>query len=72
MRHHKLNKHQKQYCFELLAEPVLGECPALPPGVVGGCVEECSSDASCKNGQKCCSNGCGHTCKDPVPKQGIW
>ena len=46
-------------------------CPALPPGTVGACVEACSSDASCANGQKCCSNGCGHTCQDPVPKQGI-
>jgi len=43
-----------------------GECPALPPGTIGTCVEACSSDDICPDGQLCCSNGCGHTCQDAV------
>ncbi|XP_062977424.1 kunitz-type serine protease inhibitor B1-like [Elgaria multicarinata webbii] len=35
-------------------------CPK--PSGSGICVEECSSDASCGPGKKCCSNGCGHVC----------
>ncbi|XP_038066487.1 neurogenic locus notch homolog protein 1-like [Patiria miniata] len=42
-----------------------GQCP--PPTVFGICVEACSSDSSCPDRQKCCSNGCGHACTTPVP-----
>ena len=35
--------------------------------MAGICSEECSSDDDCNNDQKCCSNGCGHTCMDPIP-----
>ena len=38
-------------------------CPSTN-GLIGICVEECSSNADCKQGQTCCSNGCGHTCMD--------
>ncbi|XP_072036376.1 uncharacterized protein [Amphiura filiformis] len=46
-----------------------GECPVgfLPEGIVGTCVEECSSDDNCTDvSQKCCSNGCGHVCVDAL------
>ncbi|KAK3595252.1 hypothetical protein CHS0354_010860 [Potamilus streckersoni] len=41
-----------------------GTCPKPPP--IGSCVEQCSSDKECPGGQKCCSNGCGHTCQTPI------
>eukprot|EP00058_Branchiostoma_floridae_P025488 XP_002610978.1 hypothetical protein BRAFLDRAFT_231486 [Branchiostoma floridae] len=40
-----------------------GECPDTT-GMVGACAEFCSSDADCRGGQRCCSNGCGHACMD--------
>ena len=43
-----------------------GQCPRIPPGTIGTCVLKCRSDADCKNGQLCCSNGCGKVCMDPV------
>ena len=42
-----------------------GECPDMS-GLMGICVEGCSGDSDCPGEQKCCSNGCGHTCMDPV------
>uniref|UniRef100_A0A9L0JTR1 WAP domain-containing protein n=1 Tax=Equus asinus TaxID=9793 RepID=A0A9L0JTR1_EQUAS len=30
------------------------------------CAELCSGDGSCPRGQKCCSNGCGHSCQIAV------
>jgi WAP-type (Whey Acidic Protein) 'four-disulfide core' len=41
-----------------------GFCP--PPTGAGICVELCESDDSCPGAQKCCSNGCGHTCQNPI------
>ena len=41
-------------------------CPPLDNDVAGICSEECSRDESCQGNQICCSNGCGHTCVDPV------
>lgn len=43
-----------------------GKCP-VPTGP-GHCAEFCAGDFSCPGRQKCCSNGCGHDCMDPVPK----
>ncbi|KAK7108469.1 hypothetical protein V1264_016205 [Littorina saxatilis] len=43
-----------------------GKCPATKKGTFGICLEACSSDASCSGDEKCCSNGCGHVCLDPV------
>ena len=34
--------------------------------VVGTCVDECSSDDECAEGEKCCSNGCGHQCTPAI------
>nr|XP_006822461.1 PREDICTED: neurogenic locus notch homolog protein 1-like [Saccoglossus kowalevskii] len=46
-----------------------GSCPAVTDDTVGTCVEECSYDHDCFDDQKCCSNGCGHTCVTiPEPK----
>ena len=39
-----------------------GVCPE--PGF-GICIEECASDAGCPGIEKCCFNGCGHTCTVP-------
>ncbi|XP_078344304.1 waprin-Phi2-like [Oculina patagonica] len=46
-----------------------GQCPK--PGI-GTCVEGCSGDGDCNGEDKCCFNGCGHTCMKPVkpPKPG--
>ncbi|XP_060068958.1 papilin-like isoform X3 [Ylistrum balloti] len=41
-----------------------GSCKVVPLGRMGACVEECRSDYECHADQKCCSNGCGHTCQD--------
>ena len=40
---------------------------------MGICTDMCENDHSCSQFQKCCSNGCGHTCVDAVPvsKQGV-
>ncbi|XP_067323241.1 chelonianin-like [Anolis sagrei] len=39
-----------------------GECPTIHGS--GPCVDYCGSDDTCGPGQKCCSNGCGHTCME--------
>ena len=48
----------------LHVEPPL-VCPQ--PTGFGVCVESCSDDLPCENGQLCCSNGCGHACMAGVP-----
>ena len=37
--------------------------------MVGICVEMCSSDQDCGSGERCCSNGCGHTCQRVAQSQ---
>lgn len=37
----------------------------MDPSVGGVCTDACSSDQSCEEGLKCCSNGCGHSCVMP-------
>ena len=51
---------------QLTAPTEYYSCPPLSSDVAGICSEECSSDSDCTNSQRCCSNGCGHTCSDPV------
>lgn len=45
------------------------QCPPLPLGTFGICVEACFSgdgfSRTCPSPKLCCSNGCGHVCKDP-------
>uniref|UniRef100_S4RCB1 WAP domain-containing protein n=1 Tax=Petromyzon marinus TaxID=7757 RepID=S4RCB1_PETMA len=43
-----------------------GSCPKQRPGTIGICVNLCKDDDSCTGEQKCCSNGCGRTCMEPV------
>ncbi|XP_060133487.1 perlwapin-like [Zootoca vivipara] len=44
-----------------------GYCP--PPKDSGLCVEKCRGDDSCLGDEKCCSNGCGHTCQSPLKER---
>ena len=39
-----------------------GTCPETDGGI---CVLECESDDFCPGEEKCCYNGCGHTCQRP-------
>ncbi|XP_038060820.1 cysteine-rich motor neuron 1 protein-like isoform X2 [Patiria miniata] len=50
-------------CFEPPAVHP-GTCPVgvLPQDMIGTCVESCQADGDCANHEKCCSNGCGHSC----------
>ncbi|XP_078681744.1 uncharacterized protein LOC144916492 [Branchiostoma floridae x Branchiostoma belcheri] len=43
-----------------------GRCPVVTEDQLGVCVEACRDDSDCDMGKLCCSNGCGHTCQDPV------
>ncbi|XP_054258197.1 papilin isoform X2 [Macrosteles quadrilineatus] len=52
----------KPICRELHKE---GECPQLS-GEASHCTEECSVDAECAGIAKCCYNGCGKSCLEPV------
>ncbi|XP_006815798.1 uncharacterized protein LOC100375670 [Saccoglossus kowalevskii] len=45
--------------------PKPGQCPPTD-GLFGTCVELCTLDENCPDAQKCCSNGCGHTCQNPI------
>ena len=45
-----------------------GECPFIESGDVGVCVDTCSHDGDCQESQKCCSNGCGHSCVETVSR----
>jgi hypothetical protein len=42
-----------------------GTCPQ--PIGFGLCIEGCSNDGACASDQKCCSNGCGHSCMPAIP-----
>ncbi|XP_022095189.1 anosmin-1-like isoform X2 [Acanthaster planci] len=49
-----------------------GNCP-LPEDISGfgkACAETCSNDSQCNGIQKCCYNGCGHTCLEPIINRG--
>ena len=46
------------------ASPTDPRCP--PPTGFGLCVQGCSSNTDCTNGQICCSNGCGTSCSTPT------
>nr|XP_039258617.1 papilin-like [Styela clava] len=42
------------------------KCPSVPRDQAGICIFSCSSNSDCKReGQICCSNGCGSTCVYP-------
>ena len=44
----------------------MGMCPRVDGDVVGTCVDECVHDMDCGGTSKCCSNGCGHVCSEPI------
>lgn len=48
-------------CSDSLAE-VGAECPPDPLP----CKELCDGDESCPEGHKCCSTGCGHSCRGDI------
>ncbi|XP_022787386.1 uncharacterized protein LOC111327458 [Stylophora pistillata] len=41
-----------------------GLCPRAPP--YGPCVTTCGADEDCDGSKKCCSNGCGSWCLEPM------
>lgn len=44
----------------------VGQCPYLMPATSTSCDFECNSDLICNDTAKCCSNGCGTQCVEPL------
>ncbi|EFA05918.2 zonadhesin isoform X2 [Tribolium castaneum] len=43
-----------------------GQCPYLVPATSTSCDFECNSDMACNGTMRCCSNGCGTQCVEPL------
>ena len=56
--------------FQLFLTEKSGQCPKLESGMMGTCYQGCNNDWDCEGDSKCCSNGCGHVCKDPAETEG--
>lgn len=50
----------------------IGQCPYLIPMNSGSCDFECKVDSNCNGTEKCCSNGCGTQCTEPVLMTGMF
>lgn len=44
----------------------VGQCPYLVPAASPTCDFECNSDLACNGTTRCCSNGCGTQCVEPL------
>ncbi|CAG9764049.1 unnamed protein product [Ceutorhynchus assimilis] len=44
----------------------VGQCPYLVPATSPVCDFECNSDLACNGTMRCCSNGCGTQCVEPL------
>ncbi|KAJ8960315.1 hypothetical protein NQ318_004047, partial [Aromia moschata] len=44
----------------------VGQCPYLIPATTTSCDFECNSDMACNGTMRCCSNGCGTQCTEPL------
>ncbi|XP_024078433.1 chelonianin, partial [Terrapene carolina triunguis] len=62
----KNNFKTKAECVRACRPP---ERPGVCPKTTGPdiCLHGCDSDSDCKEGQKCCFNGCGYTCVRVAP-----
>ncbi|XP_078312417.1 uncharacterized protein LOC111099477 isoform X4 [Crassostrea virginica] len=52
--------------FVFIGESKEGMCPVPAKNSSATCVETCQMDSNCTGTQKCCFNGCGHTCQEAV------
>lgn len=46
-----------------------GECPRLTNGSTSQCARECSTDADCRGGNKCCEVDCSIRCVQPAASE---
>ena len=48
----------------VISESKEGMCSVPARNSSATCVETCQMDSNCTGTQKCCFNGCGHTCQE--------